>query len=408
MMFYRHVRLAETDAWVMLFDTCAIAAIWRGADQPQNASRVAARWFLASGAFIGLAALAKGVPALFALLFLVGLAIERRDGRSFRRLLWRWTISGAPIVAILIGLWWYAYIAHAIGIRTFITELKALRGEDHPASNIDYPPQLLRGLLPWTGFAIAAVVAAVVNWRAERRLRVLLIWCLAILVPLLIAPQKQYHYLMPLYPPLAILIGWLVAEATRPRGDRAAMRTVRVILNLTLVAFALVALVLPVLVRRFGRGDVMSVDLLLAAAILIGGIGIWELKRRRGLEVAMIAFCAFVAVMMPLAQGAWSPTLQPPRARDDAEQLQRLAGGHGSFCFWGDNVSMPLVFELRTIVPKSHSASELNQLASQAPGLLVISISRPGRAALPMPSGWERIAASVDEERTLEVYRAAR
>ena len=69
---------------------------------------------------------------------------------------------------------------------------------------------------------------------------------------------------------------------------------------------------------------------------------------------------------------------------------------------------MPLVFELRTIVPKAHSASELNQLASQAPGLLVISISRPGRAALPMPSGWERIAASVDEERTLEVYRAAR
>src|SRR4051794_3123383 len=90
MMFYRHVRLAETDAWVMLFDTCAITAIWRGSSDIDHQRR-AWRWFLASGVFIGLAALAKGVPALYVLLFLVGLAIERRDAR----LLWRGGERGA-------------------------------------------------------------------------------------------------------------------------------------------------------------------------------------------------------------------------------------------------------------------------------------------------------------------------
>jgi 4-amino-4-deoxy-L-arabinose transferase-like glycosyltransferase len=402
MMFFRHVRLAETDAWVMLFDTCAIGAIWRGAEA--GGARGAWRWFLASGLFVALAALAKGVPALYVLLFLVAAAIEWRDWR----LLLRWIKSGAPIVAIVLGLGWFAYIAHAVGMQTFLAELKALRGEDHAASNLDYPPQLLRGLLPWTGFAIAAIVAATMSWRSDRRARVLLMWCGCILLPLLVAPQKQHHYLMPIYPPLALLTGWLVAEATRTAGDQRAATTVRIILNLTLLALVLGALALPLIVRRFGRGDVISCDLLLCGAIIVGSVILWQLSRRRGLLAAMAVFSVLVALMMPLALGAWAPTLQPQRAKENAAQIQRPSGGHKAFCFWGENVSIPLVWELRTIVPRVMTERELNDLRANEPNLLVLSIARRNRPAPPLPGDWQRVGQMTDEERTLEVYRAAR
>ena len=341
---------------------------------------------------------------MYVLLFLVAAAIEwRRETPLIRR----WLTSGAPIVVLLLGLGWFGYIAYAVGLETFIKELKALRGEEHGASNLDYPAQLLRGLLPWTGFTVAAIVAAVMNWRNDRRVRILLIWCACILLPLLVAPQKQHHYLMPLYPPLAILTGWLVAEATRPGGDRRAAATVRVVLTMTLVGFALAALALPVLVRRFARGDVSTLDVSVAAAIVIGSIAILWLKRR-GLTIAMAGFSALVALMMPLIMGAWVPTLQPPRAKQNAAELMRLSRGSMAFCFWGDNVSIPLVFELRTIVSKVMTERELEARHSSAPDLLVLSITRPARPAVSLPAGWERIAQMNDEERTLEVYRAAR
>src|SRR5436305_2870257 len=98
------------------------------------------------------------------------------------------------------------------------------------------------------------------NWRKDPRARVLLVWCASITLPLLVAPQKQYHYLMPLYPPLAILSGWLIAEATRRDGEETAAaaaaavtRTVRIVLIITLVAAALCACALPLVVRRFAR-----------------------------------------------------------------------------------------------------------------------------------------------------------
>jgi 4-amino-4-deoxy-L-arabinose transferase-like glycosyltransferase len=408
LMFYRHVRLAETDAWVMLFDMCAIAAIWRGAESLDPASPlprdIATRWFLASGVFIGLAALAKGVPALFVLLFLAAAIVEWRD----RPVLRRWIMSGAPIATIVIGLAWYAYIAHAIGVRTFLAELKALRGEDHAASNIEYPPQLLRGLLPWTGFAIAALVAAIMSVRRDRRARVLLIWCASILVPLLIAPQKQYHYLMPLYPPLAILTGWFVAEATRGGADERAVGAVRVLLHGTLALAIVAALAAPLLVRRYARGDVLTGDLLLAGAIVAGCIVVWQLQRRRGIGTAMTAFALLVALLMPVAQGGWVPTLFPTNSRVVAQRLQHLSNGRGEFCFWGENISIPLVFELRTTVPQVTRERELAALAAKQPDLLVLSLSRTTRAAPQLPPGWEKIDEVITEERTLEVYRAAR
>ena len=236
----------------------------------------------------------------------------------------------------------------------------------------------------------------------------LLVWCAAILLPLLIAPQKQYHYLMPLYPPLAILTGWFVAEATRSGADARSAGTIRVLLRVTLALAVVAALAAPPLVRRFARGEVLSGDLLLAGAIVVGCIVVWQLQRRRRTGAAMIAFALFVALLMPIAQGAWVSTLFPTNSRVVAQRLQRLSNGRAEFCFWGENVSIPLVFELRAVVPWVKEPQELSDLAANEPDVLVLSLSRSARPAPQLPIGWEKIDEVTTEERTLEVYRAAR
>src|SRR5207249_12013116 len=74
--------------------------------------------------------------------------------------------------------------------------------------------------LPWTLFLPSAVRHG--WWSAEdedvrRRFRFLLIWVVVYAVVITILPHKRERYLLPTYPVLAIMIGWLWDQwARRP------------------------------------------------------------------------------------------------------------------------------------------------------------------------------------------------
>src|SRR5439155_1741790 len=76
------------------------------------------------------------------------------------------------------------------------------------------------GFLPWTLFLPSAVRHG--WWSAEdedvrRRFRFLLIWVVVYAVVITILPHKRERYLLPTYPVLAIMIGWLWDQwARRP------------------------------------------------------------------------------------------------------------------------------------------------------------------------------------------------
>ncbi len=167
-----------------LFLTLAIALIWRAEDRRESSWR----FHLASGAAIGLAILAKGPPAAFALLFLVGFALIRRDAK----MIWRWTRSGAPLAAIFIGAPWFAYVIHEVGYETFRRELAALRGAEHQARRSGTFRSCCAPRFRGPGCRRGDHAAAM-SWKRDERARVLLVWCTAILLPLLVAGQRQYH-----------------------------------------------------------------------------------------------------------------------------------------------------------------------------------------------------------------------
>jgi 4-amino-4-deoxy-L-arabinose transferase-like glycosyltransferase len=195
-MFFRHARLAETDTPVMLCVTVSTFAFWKAVDLNSK------KYFHFACAASGLAALTKGPPALFPILFFITLVLTTKNFRAFRVFLF----SGA-LITFLLALTWYGYVLRTVGSQTILFELHNVSaGADHKAWPWVYIPMLLIAMLPWCVLLPFEIYYAFTHF-ADPRLRALLIWIASILLPLCIAGNKQFHYLAPLMPPMFILTG---------------------------------------------------------------------------------------------------------------------------------------------------------------------------------------------------------
>jgi 4-amino-4-deoxy-L-arabinose transferase-like glycosyltransferase len=331
-MFSRHGRLAETDVLATLFVTASSVAIWRG-------------WHRTSAAMIGATMMAKGLPAAFPLLFLIALAGATRDWK----LLWRWTKSGAPLIALAIGTPWFIYAAATVGGEKFAIETeRGLRGLQHANSPFQYFPQLFVATLPWSVAVIIAIVVAVQRWRQDEHARALLLWFCTIFVPLLFAGQRQLHYLMPSLPPLALLAGWLI--------------------------------------------HVAAPDVKMTRALVLG--------IRPPVMLAIIC-----AVVVALVAQLVAPALRPQSPRTVAARIRTL--GPGPYCFYGRNLSLPLLFYLGNPMPQVETPEELSSLIARSPDLIVIGQTKSGVAPPPPPPDLIEVLELDTGDQKFEVYRSA-
>ena len=420
-LFFRHSRLAETDVLAMLFVTAAVYALWRGAwvgvdpraaaappivpPCPDDAPLMAgAGWFHLGAAAMALATLGKGPPAAYPLLFLVVSALVDRRPRA----LVRFVASGALVTFVVLAIPWFAYVALNPLISQLVNDLQnsAGGGKGHSGSFVSYAPQLLQATAPWTGIVLVALVAAVRRWKQDPRLRGLLVWSGAILVPLCLWGNKQLHYLMPLMPPLMILAGWLLDEvlprrsssapAAGGRPDALAALT-RNVLLVTVIACALAA---PgvVVAAKLVRGHLLQRDMAPAAAALVLTAAVTVAWRRWGADAGARTFAAAIAAAFAVLS-AWAPTLTPDSPRSAAAVL-RARYGDGPYVFHGGE-SLPLVFHLRSIIPVTRTPEEL---AAHGAGAAPVVIQRLDERNPPAPGVVEDLR--VDGGRV--IFRAGR
>jgi 4-amino-4-deoxy-L-arabinose transferase-like glycosyltransferase len=204
--------LAKTDSMLLLTVTAAMGAMARAylAGEPGPSDR-AAPWGLAAIFWSALAAgiLLKG-PLI---IMIVGLAagtlmiIDRS---------WRWMLSLRPAAGLvwcaLLVLPWFLAIAGRAG-DTFLSESvgrdllsKVLAGQESHGA----PPGFYFALFWvtfWPGATLAALAAPAV-WTARREpaTRLLLAWLLPAWIVFELVVTKLPHYVLPLYPAIAILI----------------------------------------------------------------------------------------------------------------------------------------------------------------------------------------------------------
>jgi 4-amino-4-deoxy-L-arabinose transferase-like glycosyltransferase len=174
-------------------------------------------WLLAFYFFMALATLAKGPVAVFLsggviLLF----ALLRRDARLMLRTLWPVGIA----LYLAVAAPWYVVVQHANPefFRTFFLEHNLERFSSnlyhHPQPFWFYIPVALLALVPWTFFALAALIDAIRDWRfsvqqpaGQEDFRTYLsLWFLLPIIFFSLSHSKLPGYILPGIPAATMLL----------------------------------------------------------------------------------------------------------------------------------------------------------------------------------------------------------
>jgi hypothetical protein len=225
---------------------------------------------------------------------------------------WAWRLKpaiGVPFALVLVMPWLVAIVIRSGG--SFLTD--AL-GEDMFAKVT--AAQETHGMPPgfyfvvfWETFfpgAMLAGLAAPAVWRAraEPGCKVLLAWVVPAWIALELVPTKLPHYVLPLYPALAILIAGVVDSRSLSRNRWLVRGTIWWFILMMVVALLLIALQI-VVGQRLGLWTWSF-----AAAAVIFSLFAWLLYEVDGAEASLTRAVAAALMLAFAAYGATFPGLR--------------------------------------------------------------------------------------------------
>jgi 4-amino-4-deoxy-L-arabinose transferase-like glycosyltransferase len=327
-MFSAAAHFANPDA---LLDACTVLTFlcfWLAFQRGNT------RWLVAAGIATGLGVLAKGPVAIVLPGAAIGLFLlwSRRHGFLWdRRVLW------ASLACLAVFVPWYGWVGaetkaeflkgffltHNVG--RFLHPMEGHSGVPTGTGRLlrylsqgsYYPLVLLAGLAPWSvflglaGWYGAGARARTDDSAAPGAYRFLWCWIVAYFVFFTLAGTKLPNYILPLYPPTALLVARFLE-----RWRRAAIEPSRWIVPSGLLLFALVGVATamglliaggvlwPSLMKGQPMSD-MSVWAATGALPVIGAVGAgWLIRRqRRGPALATLAAAAIAFLGILAAWG---------------------------------------------------------------------------------------------------------
>lgn len=328
LLYYLLSRLIVIDMAVSTFMCAALFAFLLSSEEEDE--RRAIWWARGGHAAAACAVLSKG---------LIGMALPGLIGLVWIAMIGRWSFmrrafcpSGILIFFLIATPWhvlaalrnadflWF-YFVHEHWLRFTTT----VHGRYQPVWY--FVPITLAGFLPWTGYLWRAVKDALPSSWQERRTRpvelYLLLWPLIILVFFSLSDSKLPTYVLPVFPPIAVLIGRLL-------GPRiAALRTDELPLGryVFVAAFGMMALLVAAAYLIPSVGDNELIDNHLGAvapfAISIGVVmavgvaAVFLFSRSRGISGTFaVIFCS--------AALAWS-LISLVASRADPNSIKPLA-----------------------------------------------------------------------------------
>jgi 4-amino-4-deoxy-L-arabinose transferase-like glycosyltransferase len=208
--YFWHARLALADMMVTFFVIAAALAFWTSVgDGGARRAPMALCW-----AWLGLGVAAKGPVALLPILPFGAFLIAEHGWAGLRKLR---PLMGVAVL-VLVSLPWalgFALQRETSYVQSVLLEdflLPRLQRTRHFSELFFAVGPLVIGFLPWTPFLPAAVRDG--WWRADRdegrrAFRLLVLWVLAYAVVITLIPHKRDRYLLPTFPALALMVGWL-------------------------------------------------------------------------------------------------------------------------------------------------------------------------------------------------------
>lgn len=165
--------------------------------------------------FAGLATLTKGPIGL---LFPGGIILfQLLATRNWSQLKSMKLPSGLLIYAIVAAPWYVImYNLHgSIFIDTFLGfhNITRFTSPEHPEGVLwyYYIPVLILGFFPWTAIVLQTIWTSLTKGKTHSSILLFLnIWALFIFIFFTISQTKLVSYILPMYPPLAMLVGWYI------------------------------------------------------------------------------------------------------------------------------------------------------------------------------------------------------
>jgi 4-amino-4-deoxy-L-arabinose transferase-like glycosyltransferase len=290
-------------------------------------------WLSVFYGFMALGVLAKGPVALFLAGVVIGVyALLRRDSRIVKRTLW---LPGI-LLFCCVALPWYALVQlrNPQFLRVFILQHNLERfGSNlyhHREPFWFYIPIALLGLLPWTAFAVDAVIVNLRRWWNERRNVAddglglfLLIWLIVPILFFSLSQSKLPGYILPALPAASLLIAEYLSQNEEGKPFKKSVIVFHSLLSVGLIVPA--AMISPiVLTHHFAWG--YSTALLLAITAGLAGLCALALTRYGLRALRFVTLMpVLIAVSAILRLGA--PALDYSfSARPVARQLIELQG----------------------------------------------------------------------------------
>jgi 4-amino-4-deoxy-L-arabinose transferase-like glycosyltransferase len=309
-MFIGFSRSASTDMPLTVMFTVAMLC-WYGWHASQSRS-----WLLGFYLFLALATLAKGpIAVLLAAIILVAFVALRRDPKLLLRTLWP---SGIALYLVVAAPWFIA-VQHANPefFRFFFLQHNVERFTSnlyhHPEPFWFYLPVALAALIPWTVFAIAALVDAIRDWRhsaqqpsgAEDLRTYLSLWFLVPIVFFSISRSKLPDYILPSIPAAAILLADFIQRREKAEAKPAVWMSV--LHGVLCGAIMAAALIVPFKLLKLAMPKTV---LFVAAAMAITAVlMLWVALQSQGYRVLRFATLVPVVIAFALTLRGTAPLI---------------------------------------------------------------------------------------------------
>jgi len=206
----------------------------------------------------------------------------------------------------------------------FLRYLTKMHGRYHPLWF--FIPIILVGLFPWSAFLMQAVRHSLpATWRERHEHRdalFLMLWAVLVFLFFTASDSKLPPYILPVFPPLALLIGRYLAEA----WDSKEFPGLRLGYHIFLTAALLLAgafLVAPYVSPTENVQALGGYSYLLAVTLAVGAGLAWALAQYRGFQPSFIAVVA-MSVLFLLEVNAAAPRVQANSIKDLAVTLRPL------------------------------------------------------------------------------------
>ncbi len=389
--FILYARQSLTDVPVTFFVTLAVWLFLRAHDAPEGKSR---RDALLAWAATWLAALTKGPVAALAPAIWIAFAVIYHRKTFLPRL----HVFTGVLMAAAIALPWHLYMIALHG-RAFIDVALGYEvvarylSEDFPGRD--------RGILyfvgvwfgdaaPWSLFFASASIWLYVRWRALepaiQRVSVLaLVWFGIVLALFSASEYKLPHYIMPAYPPTAILTGiFLDAVVRRERVSRALWMTPALFSALLLL---IGAVLLGLLLRRAFELEWSNVSFVLPVAMAAGGLTVVVTAIRNKAQTCVLALLATLVVAY-----AFIVIVIAPRELRRFQPIPGLAASIRSIAQPGDALAVAGNYGAPGLV--FYARMPVRQLVDRAD--LIAYLSEQGRRHCILPrTDFEAVAAEL-------------